>query len=262
MNKKYYLWLEIIRKNNPSINIEYIKNNISHSNINALLKEDDSKDVKLDVSIEKCFLDKNIKEKVCYLYNKIENDGLDIITIEDKRFPKKLLLNKNCPFCIIVSKEFRHNLNNNIAYIYYDAYFSKSALSIIKYNYKVITNYNVEVISEYEDVDAIKIECLEKYLNNDIKDNYLFSLDDYIFLINDKEEVIKLIDIALIVEAKYDRKIVKIVDYMLEKSKPILVFPNSIFNKNGFFSNYLIKQGADVILNKNDLIFALNTLSC
>ena len=153
-------------------------------------------------------------------------------------------------------------MNNNIAYIYYDAYFSKSALSIIKYNYKVITNYNVEVISEYEDVDAIKIECLEKYLNNDIKDNYLFSLDDYIFLINDKEEVIKLIDIALIVEAKYDRKIVKIVDYMLEKSKPILVFPNSIFNKNGFFSNYLIKQGADVILNKNDLIFALNTLSC
>ena len=93
------------------------------------------------------------------------------------------------------------------------------------------------------------------FLNN-IKSNKLITT------VNDNTDEILFCDAIVIPEARYENKIVSKVDYMLEKSKPILIFPNSIFNKNGYFSNYLIKQGADIILNKYDLLFILKPLSC
>ena len=69
------------------INIDYLKNNISISNINALFKEEKIEDVKLEEGILKSFLDKNIKERANKLYRLIENEKLEIITIEDKKYP-------------------------------------------------------------------------------------------------------------------------------------------------------------------------------
>lgn len=240
------------------INIDYLKNNISISNINALFKEEKIEDVKLEEGILKSFLDKNIKERANKLYRLIEKEKLEIITIEDKKYPIK----QDCPFCIVVSKGFRHNLNKRMVNIYYNSYFSKPAEVIIKYNYEIIKSLGLEVMSKYEKINSIKTGYLEKYLNSSNKDNYLFTLEDCIFFVNDNTDEILFCEAIVIPEARYENKIVSKVDYMLEKSKPILIFPNSIFNKNGYFSNYLIKQGADIILNKYDLLFILKPLSC
>ena len=47
---------------------------------------------------------------------------------------------------------------------------------------------------------------------------------------------------------------------MAKSAKEVLVVPSTVFNKNSYFSNYLIKQGADVLLNKWDLKFVLKRL--
>ena len=69
-----------------------------------------------------------------------------------------------------------------------------------------------------------------------------------------------MIDILVIVEARYEEKIIKLVDEMAKSAKEVLVVPSTVFNKNSYFSNYLIKQGADVLLNKWDLKFVLKRL--
>ncbi len=258
LDKIIYLWLELIRQTNSKINIEYIGNNIPISSISTLFKGEKIEDVKLDEGILKSFLDKNIKERANKLYKLIEKEDLEIITIEDKKYPKK----QDYPFCIVVSKEFKHDLNKRIVNMYYNSYFSKPARTIIKYNYDVIKSIGLEVMSQYEEINGIKVDYLEKYLNSSKKDKYLFTLDDYIFLVNNNIDEIFFCDAIVIPEARYENIIVSKVDYMLDKSKPILIFPNSIFNNNGYFSNYLIKQGADIILNKYDLLFILKPLSC
>ena len=45
---------------------------------------------------------------------------------------------------------------------------------------------------------------------------------------------------------------------IFEKNKDIYVVPSNIFNKNSYFSNYLIKQGADILLNKQDIKFIVS----
>ena len=258
MDKIYYLWLEILRESNAIINCEYIKENISNSSIIALFKGENVIDEKLNNSIVKSFLDKNIKERTIRLYNKIEENKLRIITREEKDFPKRM---KNA-FCIITNLNFTKNLNNKNVYIYYANYYSKVAKSITKYNYEVIKELDYNLFCEYEEIETIKIDKLEKYLNNKNEEKYLFDLNNYIFYIAGEIDILSIIDMVIIIEAQYEGNIVEKVNYFVEKSIPILVFPNSIFNKNSYFSNYLIKQGADIALGKNDILFALKSLSC
>lgn len=258
MDKIYYLWLEILRESNAIINCEYIKENISNSSIIALFKGENVIDEKLNNSIVKSFLDKNIKERTIRLYNKIEENKLRIITREEKDFPKRM---KNA-FCIITNLNFTTNLNNKNVYIYYANYYSKVAKSITKYNYEVIKELDYNLFCEYEEIETIKIDKLEKYLNNKNEEKYLFDLNNYIFYIAGEIDILSIIDMVIIIEAQYEGNIVEKVNYFVEKSIPILVFPNSIFNKNSYFSNYLIKQGADIALGKSDILFALKSLSC
>lgn len=63
-----------------------------------------------------------------------------------------------------------------------------------------------------------------------------------------------ILDKLIIPEAKYKKEIIDIVNICLDTSKEIYVTPSNITNKNAVFSNYLIKQGANVILNKYDIL--------
>lgn len=252
MDKIIYLWLEMLREKYNEITIKYI-NNMTISNIKALFKKENINSMKLHESIIKCFLDKNIKEKAIKIYERIESEKMKIITIKDEDFPKKLKQDKDCPFCIIVSDNYKYNLNNKFVYLYYAPYFSKSAKYILKYNYNVLTELNYNIICECEEVSSIKIGYLENNLNSN---------NDMILFISNKTDINKLIDVCILVEARYENLIVNKVNYFVDNFKPVLVFPNSILNKNAYFSNYLIKQGADIILGKSDLLFILKGLSC
>ena len=62
-----------------------------------------------------------------------------------------------------------------------------------------------------------------------------------------------LCDVLFLIEARYERDIVNLVDNLLNLGKEILVLPGDVWNKNCYFSNFLIREGAGVILNINDL---------
>ena len=50
----------------------------------------------------------------------------------------------------------------------------------------------------------------------------------------------------------------EIVSLTLDFGKNILTIPGNISDKNCSFSNYLLRDGANVILNKKDLDFFIN----
>ena len=96
---------------------------------------------------------------------------------------------------------------------------------------------NIDNISELRSIDIKKFDKHNLYLFNFYDINYILTIADNL----------------LIIEAKYEANVVKLVDYFLELGKEILVFPGDIWNKNCYFSNFLIKEGANVVLNINDI---------
>lgn len=69
-----------------------------------------------------------------------------------------------------------------------------------------------------------------------------------------------VVNSIIVIEARYEAKIVNLVNCFLENGKDIFVVPSNIFRKNSYFSNFLIKQGAEIILNKQDLKYILNNI--
>ena len=107
----------------------------------------------------------------------------------------------------------------------------------IKKNSCNISIVNIENVSELR---TIQIERL------DINNLYIFSLYNIICMLT-------IADVILIPEAKYTSYSNMLVSNFLDFGKDILVIPGDMWNKNCFFSNFLIREGANVILNINDL---------
>lgn len=107
----------------------------------------------------------------------------------------------------------------------------------IKKNSCNISIVNIENVSELR---TIEIERL------DINNLYIFSLYNIICMLT-------IADVILIPEAKYTSYSNTLVSNFLDFGKDILVIPGDIWDKNCFFSNFLIREGANVILNINDL---------
>lgn len=107
----------------------------------------------------------------------------------------------------------------------------------IKKNSCNISIVNIENVSELR---TIEIERLN------INNLYIFNLYDVCYMLT-------ISDIMLIPEAKYTSYSNTLVSNFLYFGKDILVIPGDIWNKNCFFSNFLIREGANVILNITDL---------
>ncbi len=264
MDKIEYVWLEEVRKNNTKFNYNMLKKILKFLNISLkglycqlfnveMLKQN----IKIDISIIQDILNNDIKEKSIMLYKKIKENGLKIVTIEDKEYPKKILDRiLDIPFCILVDNELSINLNNKNVYFFYDSYYSKSAIRIINYFAKIVKVENGNIFSEYNFQDKMNINIIDF-------DSYICNVKEsakYIVLYN-KNDVAQfkanIIDILIIIEARYELGIVSLVDSYLELGKDIYVVPSNIFRANGYFSNYLIKQGAQILLNKWDLKYIL-----
>lgn len=107
----------------------------------------------------------------------------------------------------------------------------------IKKNAPNIVIFNISNISE---IRSIEVSMLNK-------DNL------YIFNLFDTNLILSLCDILVLIEARYEEKIVNLVDNLLNFGKEVLVLPGDVWNKNCYFSNFLIREGAGIILNINDL---------
>lgn len=152
-------------------------------------------------------------------------------------------------------------LNENLKkmYIYYLNSFSKYGK--LKYNYfknnKNIKKYinvcdNIENINnDMKNIINLKVSSLSQIRSIDVEK--LDGKNLYIFSTNNFYDILNISDYLFFVESKFDNTVVNLVDNFLNNGKEILVLPGDIWNKNCYFSNFLIKEGADVITSVNDL---------
>lgn len=260
MDKKYYIWLQIIQDKNNNFNYSILKEILNYLNIDLIKLYNLEFDIFLLKKINKslqsiiqAILDNDIKEELEKLMIKIKRKELYTITIKDKLYPKRLMEKyENFPFCIFVNNKINFNRKN--IYLYYDEKFTNYGIKVLKYFAKIIADEKGNIYTKYNLKSSI--ECLNI-------DEYNKTYKNCIIVLNNKLKSIllyQIIDIVIIVEASYKKEIVDIVDNFLHCNKDIYCVPSNIFGKNCYFSNYLIKQGADIILNKWDLKFVLSNI--
>ena len=204
--------------------------------------------VGLEKSIITLLKDDNIKMILNKLYINLSKLNLSLITLEDYNYILKYDWRRmEVPFCIIINKNV--NLNNKNILMYYSDYYSKSAIYTLKFLSKIIKQNSGNSISYYEseNITSIKIISYENILEIDSK-NIILSNKKYTLFF-----LLMFVDYFIIIEARFENKIQSLVDLFLESGKEIYIVPSNIFNKNSYFSNYLIKQGANIIVNVNDL---------
>ena len=87
----------------------------------------------------------------------------------------------------------------------------------------------------------------ENYINVSTKNRIIIPYDNIKFKI-----ILGIVDYLFLIEAQYNEETKNIVNFFVESGKDILVVPGNIFNRNHYFTNYLIQEGATVIINKLD----------
>lgn len=152
-------------------------------------------------------------------------------------------------------------LKNNLKkqYIYYNENMSKYGK--IKYDYFLNNKdmkENINICLGYKNIkkDASNIVIINISNISEIRSIEVRMLNKdnlYIFNLFDTNLILSLCDILVLIEARYEEKIVNLVDNLLSFGKEILVLPGDVWNKNCYFSNFLIREGAGIILNINDL---------
>lgn len=196
------------------------------------------------------FLSSKLKIQSDMLYNSLCLKGINInsINIMDRKF-------YTCTYGNIEVL----NINLKKQYIYYNENMSKCGK--LKYRY-FLNNKNIKeninVCLDYENIRKdsqniviINLSNISELRSIDVK---LLNKDNlYIFNLFDANLMLCLCDVLFLIEARYERNIVKLVDNLLNFGKEILVLPGDVWNKNCYFSNFLIREGAGVILNINDL---------
>lgn len=189
-----------------------------------------------------------LKEKLNKVYLNLVNQNIKIIPIISDEYPKNLLNIYNPPLAILTYGNVIFN-NKKIVYVY-DENLSKFGKKVYKYFNYYIKNKMLMIGNTKECDILIKNE-------NIFDENYVNNLQGSFILISNNNIknvlILGIIDYLLIIEAKYNKDTKDMVNNILENGKEILVVPGNIFNKNHYFSNYLIQEGATVLLNKYDL---------
>ena len=205
----------------------------------------------------------DIKKKAKKLYEFFLRKNVLVVPIYSKNYPKQLYNIDIPPLCIFIYGKI-DILNKNIVYLY-NRKFSKYGQKVYLDFSKYILSKNISLIGNNcsKEEITVNIKVFKEFKESTINE-YLSKLSFEkvnIFLINEFNEIYEyyllssLAKFIVILEASYDdiNKLKLIVDFAIEQGKDILVTPGNIYNKYAYFSNYLIKQGANILLSKHDI---------
>ena len=257
MKEQIYVWLSLIEELDYLIYLKLIEIFGSTSNLYTYSKDKlkfqeylKSNNLNLDENLKSKLFNNEIKEKSIYIYKYLKSKNIKIIPINSKYYIKKLKNIFSPPLCIYVSGD-TEKLNDKKIFLYENNNITKYAKKIIYLikekilnvnNYLILNNnFNIHSINLISDLDKIVNNTNEVnvYYNNSYKKRDIRNL----------EIISGCLDLLIIPEADYTEDICIIVDSFLELGKNIVIFPNEIFNKNAYFSNYLIKNGANMLTN-------------
>lgn len=254
-----YLWLsEYVKLEYLAyINLLRIFKNVrdiyeSSKNKDTFLKSIRSHGLRISYKIYSNLVDSNLKIKSIKLYNNLKKQNIKVISISSKYYPKELLNIFNPPLVIFAYGNLSILLNKRV-YVYDSNNFSTDGIKIYNEFCESISKNNISILTD----------ILTKH-SNIIYYPYIKKIDrNNLVIISDKLEKNSYINYEYIVgstsclfipEASYSLKVAMIVDITLEQGKDILVVPSSIYNKEAYFSNYLLKDGAICITSKADLL--------
>lgn len=258
MIEQYYLWLCLI----PDLSYEqYLQLMKIFKNVNALYIS--SKDQKtfyhvikksqmlLSKNLFDSFTSEKIKEKADKIYSYFMKSCIQIISIDSKYYPKSLYASHFVPFALFYQGDIQvleqFCKKKKIFLLQKDL---SSFAKKVKQYFKPALKDKFLWIGQEEDVDILLVQ----------KD--IFSLEHYectspSFIIpyewNLSKILLDLVDYFFMIESEYNKEVKEMVEYFIEQGKEILVVPGNIFYKQHYFSNYLIQEGATVLLNRKDI---------
>ncbi len=229
----------------------------------------------LDKVILNQLVDENLKLKSKEIYSQIKKSNLNLTNLNSKKYPI------NFTNIITYGNNEILKSNNKIIYVYYNKNFSSNGKNV--YNVfmqfllkEEVTNIfyinNIEELSKinsYESNNIYLVNCYDK--ENSIEDKFkkiekiMFNTNNLIIfnnIIGNNNNNIELLTVLaeyiIIPEAALQKDIIEISDIFCELGKDILVAPSNIYQKTSYFSNYLIKQGCDIILSTKDIKFYID----
>lgn len=202
-----------------------------------------------------------LKEQVRQRYLKLKEENIIVISYFSPHYPKTL---KSCyytPFCLLVKGDLKI-LHNKKYFIYYDTTFSKYGEKMYHLLYEYIyqqggTLMTLENSNTQANIrDGTMIFTTETALKKQVSQAGLaISVPNVVQEIDRFRCLGMLADIVIIPEGNYEarEKIGELVESALEANHDVFVIPGNIYRKSSYFSNYLIKQGANILLNRHDL---------
>lgn len=287
-NIKYWIWfsnlkeLNCIQKNNI---LEYISlERLWNLNINDLKKLNQKIDNKLDEKELYCIKDINYRVNLDKYEEYYKKNNISLITIKDAKYPEKLkniydkpivlfckgnleLLNKNS-IAIIGSRKcskYGMDMSKKIAYM-----ISKSDKCVVSGLARGIDSFaHIGSLQAKGDTIAVlghgfdMVYPLEnKQLYEEIINrNGLIVCEYNIGTKIDRKNfparnriISALSDAIIVVEAKKRSGTLSTVDFALEYGKEIFAVPGNIDSINSEGTNNLIKQGANIFTDINDII--------
>lgn len=254
-----YLWLSIYVKLDYLTYINLLKIFKDAKNIYALSQDKDKflrllrlNHIHISYRIFSNLVDSDLKVKSKELFQNLKKQNIKIINIFSIYYPKELINTFNPPLTIFAYGDLSILLNKKV-YVYTSNNFSTDGIKVhnefcdcmFKNNIAILT----DILTEYTNILYLP------YLKKIDRENLIVisdKLEDTSYI--NYEYITGSSDCLLIPEANYTIKIAMIVDLMLEQGKYILVIPSSIYNKEAYFSNYLLKDGAVCITSKVDLL--------
>lgn len=254
-----YLWLSVYVKLNYSTYINLMKIFKNAENMYVISQDKNEFDkmiqhigIHIDYRVYSNLINLDLKHKSKMLYSNLQGDNIKIINIDSKYYPKQLINVSNPPLVIYAYGNLSL-LKSKIIYMYNSDNFSYNGKKVYDDFCKLLNYNNISIISdkitEYSKV--VYLPSMKKIGRKDI----LFISDkiEKNLYIN-YECITGISNYLFISEANYNIKIAMIVDLILEQGKDIFVVPGSIYNKEAYFSNFLIKEGAICITSKADLL--------
>lgn len=201
------------------------------------------------------FISNNLKEEAYLVYKNLSLQDIEFVSFFSEKYPLELKGMLNAPLIIFTYGNSKYIKIKNV-YLY------ASSKQDIKNNRRLLDIYNclinnkkINIINnKNSNVKILKDDIFNKeyQLSTNIKNtcfNYILPKNcNYIY-----ELICSMIDVLIILNAKYELDIVTMTDIAIDMGKQIYVVPGSIDDKNYMFSNYLIKDGAIVILNNKDI---------
>ena len=252
-NINYILLLRLLKAFNALENLYNLSSN-SYLFRNILIQNN----IKLSNKIFSEFTNLDLKEKAKDIYHNLLKQDVKFINIFSNYYPYNLKSTINAPILIYYYGDI-DLLSKKKVYIYKSSDIDNHKYdSICSEVYKL---NDIVCINKEKSIGAIFFINIDLFNQNFLVPINFCTRNLYILYptnSNYKYELLASItDYLLILNASYNNIIYNLTSNMLDFGKEILVVPGDIQDKNCYFSNYLLKEGACIILNKEDIKFIL-----